>query len=122
MVVNHADFDAGRLPAADHYVHPGIDPESGRMARVDESLQIIEIRRPLAVSPTASDPSRHLFQSRSDGGSEQHISAGGPDIHDDVRESHFGDAAAVPGDGIGIIAVAREIRRGVDPQIPGLFF
>ena len=121
-VIDHPDFETGGLPAAHHHIDPGMDLEPGRMARVDERLEIVEVRRPLAEAPAVPDPAGHLAQRGGHGGSEQHVPAGGPDIHDDVREAHFRDPPAVPADGIGIVPVAPEIRRSVNPEEAGLFF
>ena len=121
MVIDHAVLDARRLPATDHHIHTGMDLESGRMAGVDKGLEIVEIRRAFPETPAVPDPAWHLAQRRGHGGGEQHVPAGGPYVHDDVREAHFRNPPAVPADGIGIVPVAPEIRRGVDPEEAGLF-
>ena len=106
--------------SSDKRVDGGIDPESGRMAFLDESLQVIEIRRPLSPVIGTPLPTVDPFQGRCHGRLEQDIARRRPDIHDDVGKSGLGNALTVFPDILPAVAIVIEVGGCVNPDIARL--
>ena len=96
-----------------------MDLEARRMAGVDEGLEIVEVRLPLLQADFPAEPGRDLRQRRSNGTLEEHVPAGRPHVHDDVRETHLGDTLTVRRNGIRIVGITGEVGRSIDPEEAG---